>query len=126
MKGKLVGYAAVGTNDLERAKQFYDALLSEAGASSFSPAERAVFWQVKDGGSIFAVFKPFDESEARAGNGCMTGFPMDTKEQVDAMYAKAMELGASDEGEPGARTENFYGAYVRDLDGNKLTFYYYE
>ena len=126
MKGKLVGYAAVGTNDLERAKQFYDALLSEVEASSFSPGERAYFWQVKDGGSIFAVFKPFDESEASVGNGSMVGFPMDTKEQVDAMYAKAMELGASDEGEPGARTENFYGAYVRDLDGNKITFYYYE
>jgi len=48
---------------------------------------------------------------------------MDSRDQVDSMYAKAMALGATDEGEPGERTNTFYGAYVRDLDGNKLVFY---
>ncbi|GIS75618.1 MAG: hypothetical protein CM1200mP12_13370 [Gammaproteobacteria bacterium] len=52
----------------------------------------------------------------------MTGITLDSTEEVDAMYAKAIELGASDEGEPGQRVPTFYGAYVRDLDGNKLVF----
>jgi len=54
----------------------------------------------------------------------MVALPMDSKEQVDEFYAKAMELGATDEGAPGARMETFYGAYIRDLDGNKIAFYY--
>jgi predicted lactoylglutathione lyase len=51
---------------------------------------------------------------------------LDTKEEVDAMYAKAIELGASDDGEPGQRAGAFYGAYVYDLDGNKLTFFNFD
>jgi predicted lactoylglutathione lyase len=73
---------------------------------------------------MFAVAKPYDEKEATVGNGNMIALPMDSRDQVDSMYAKAMELGATDEGEPGERTETFYGAYVRDLDGNKLVFYF--
>ena len=52
----------------------------------------------------------------------MTGITLDSTEGVDAMYSKAIELGATDEGEPGQRVPTFYGAYVRDLDGNKLVF----
>ena len=68
--------------------------------------------------------KPENGNDATVGNGVMVSFPMDSKEQVDAMHAKVMELGGSDEGAPGQRMETFYGAYVRDLDGNKLAFYY--
>ena len=71
----------------------------------------------------FAVAKPFDEKAASVGNGNMVAIPVDSKEQVDAIYAKAMELGATDEGPPGERMPTFYGAYIRDLDGNKLVFY---
>ena len=72
--------------------------------------------------TVFAIFVPYDGKPATVGNGNMTGITLDSTEEVDAMYAKAIELGASDEGEPGQRVPTFYGAYVRDLDGNKLVF----
>ena len=123
MKGKLIGYVTVGTNDLERAKQFYDNLFEDLGAHAFFANERIVFWTVKDGASSFAIAKPYDEKEASVGNGNMVAIPVDSRQQVDAIYAKAMELGATDEGPPGERMPTFYGAYIRDLDGNKLVFY---
>ena len=123
MKGQMIGYVTVGTNDLERSKQFYDNLFEELGARSFFANERIVFWTVKDGASSFAIAKPYDEKEASVGNGNMVAVHVDSREQVDAIYAKAMELGATDEGPPGERMPTFYGAYIRDLDGNKLVFY---
>ena len=89
----------------------------------FLPMRRIVFWTVKDGASSFAIAKPYDEKEASVGNGNMVAVHVDSREQVDAIYAKAMELGATDEGPPGERMPTFYGAYIRDLDGNKLVFY---
>ena len=123
MKGQMIGYVTVGTNDLERSKQFYDNLFEELGARSFFANERIVFWTVKDGASSFAIAKPYDEKEASVGNGNMVAIHVNSREQVDAIYAKAMELGATDEGPPGERMPTFYGAYIRDLDGNKLVFY---
>ena len=123
MKGQMIGYVTVGTNDLERSKQFYDNLFDELGARSFFANERIVFWTVKDGASSFAIAKPYDEKEASVGNGNMVAIHVNSREQVDAIYAKAMELGATDEGPPGERIPTFYGAYIRDLDGNKLVFY---
>jgi len=123
MKGQMIGYVTVGTNDLERSKQFYDNLFEELGARSFFANERIVFWTVKDGASSFAIAKPYDEKEASVGNGNMVAIHVNSREQVDAIYAKAMELGATDEGPPGERIPTFYGAYIRDLDGNKLVFY---
>ena len=123
MKGQMIGYVTVGTNDLERSKQFYDNLFEELGARSFFANERIVFWTVKDGASSFAIAKPYDEKEASVGNGNMVAIHVNSREQVDAIYAKAMELGATDEGTPGERIPTFYGAYIRDLDGNKLVFY---
>ena len=123
MKGQMIGYVTVGTNNLERSKQFYDNLFEELGARSFFANERIVFWTVKDGASSFAIAKPYDEKEASVGNGNMVAIHVNSREQVDAIYAKAMELGATDEGPPGERIPTFYGAYIRDLDGNKLVFY---
>jgi predicted lactoylglutathione lyase len=53
----------------------------------------------------------------------MLALPAETREEVDALYAKAIELGATDEGEPGERMPTFYGGYFRDPDGNKACFY---
>lgn len=124
MNGKLVGYVCIGTNDLEVAKGFYDNLFATLDVSGFSPGPRGYFYQVEGGTSAFGVIKPENGNEATVGNGAMVALPMDSKEQVDEFYAKAMELGATDEGAPGARMETFYGAYIRDLDGNKIAFYY--
>jgi len=124
MNGKLVGYVCVGTNDLETAKGFYDNLFATLDVSGFSPGPRGYFYQIEGGTSALGVIKPENGNEATVGNGAMVALPMDSKEQVDEFYAKAMELGATDEGAPGARMETFYGAYIRDLDGNKIAFYY--
>ena len=124
MNGKLVGYVCIGTNDLETAKGFYDNLFATLDVSGFSPGPRGYFYQVEGGTSAFGVIKPENGNEATVGNGAMVALSMDSKEQVDEFYAKAMELGATDEGAPGARMETFYGAYIRDLDGNKIAFYY--
>ena len=124
MNGKLVGYVCIGTNDLEAAKGFYDNLFATLDVSGFIPGPRGYFYQIEGGTSAFGVIKPENGNEATVGNGAMVALPMDSKEQVDEFYAKAMELGATDEGAPGARMETFYGAYIRDLDGNKIAFYY--
>ncbi|MBD3666808.1 MAG: VOC family protein, partial [Kangiella sp.] len=57
------------------------------------------------------------------GKGTSVALAAKSKEHVDELHAKALELGATDEGAPGNRTDNFYGAYCRDLDGNKLCFF---
>ena len=73
---------------------------------------------------MLAICIPYDEQPQACGNGNMVAIPGGSREKVDALYAKAIELGATDEGAPGERVPGvFYGAYVRDLDGNKLCFY---
>ena len=122
MKGKIASYITIGTNDLERAKNFYDELFSEMEVKSFKPNERSYFWTIPGDDTMFAVFVPYDGEEATVGNGSMTGFTMKTEKDVNNLYEKAISLGATDAGAPGQRATGFYGAYVRDLDGNKLTF----
>jgi len=66
------------------------------------------------------VIKPFDGKPATVGNGVMVALVVDSKDKVDALHRKAMQLGGKDEGAPGPRGEGFYAGYFRDLDGNKL------
>lgn len=120
---KIASYKALGTNNLEQAKIFYDSLFEDLETISFSPNERSWFWVIKGEDSMFAVFIPYDGGQSSSGNGNMTGFLMNSEQEVDEIYTKAISMGASDEGAPGRRTKNFYGAYVRDPDGNKLVFY---
>ena len=70
-----------------------------------------------------AVCIPYNEEPHEYGNGNMLAIPGGSREGVDKLYARAIELGASDEGPPGERLPTFYGAYVRDPDGNKLCFF---
>ena len=72
---------------------------------------------------MLAVCIPYDEQAPHQGNGNMIAIPGGDRAGVDKLYVKAIELGATDEGEPGERLPVFYGAYVRDPDGNKLCFY---
>jgi catechol 2,3-dioxygenase-like lactoylglutathione lyase family enzyme len=119
----MIGYATVGTNDRKRALAFYDALLAELGAKRFMDYETFVAWSPGKGKPGFAVAIPFDKKPATVGNGSMVAFEVDKPEQVDALYKKALALGATDEGPPGDRGDNYYGSYFRDPDGNKLNFY---
>ncbi|MBE47481.1 MAG: glyoxalase [Gammaproteobacteria bacterium] len=119
----MLGYVTIGVKDMGRAEGFYNALLAEIGAKQLFGQDRIKFYGTGPEDSMLAVCIPYDEEEAQPGNGCMVAIPGGSREGVDKLYAKAMELGATDEGEPGERLPIFYGAYVRDLDGNKLCFF---
>ncbi len=116
----IIGYTMVGTNDLKRAGEFYDALLAELGAKRMMGSDTFIAWSNDPKGTAFCVTKPHDEADATVGNGVMIALSAGTKEKVDALYAKAIELGATCEGKPGPRGTGFYGGYFRDPDGNKL------
>lgn len=121
----MIGYVTVGSNDLEKSRNFYDALMPSIGASRIMEfGDNFTMYGTGMGKPGFAVCKPYDGNSASAGNGNMAAIVCDSRAKVDALHAKAMELGASDEGAPGVRGEEgeraFYGAYFRDLDGNKL------
>ena len=124
-KGKqMIGFILLGTNDVERAGRFYDALLGEIGAKRAEENANSIHWRAPSGEVTLAVNRPHDGRPATWGNGTMIALTVNTREDVDALHAKALELGAKDEGAPGPRgTSDFYGAYFRDLDGNKLAFY---
>ncbi|MEQ8313056.1 MAG: VOC family protein [Gammaproteobacteria bacterium] len=117
----MIGYVTLGTNDIEKGAAFYDALLAELGASRFMEMETFIAWSSSPGSPGVSITKPFDGNPATVGNGVMVGLAADSPEKVDSVYAKAMELGAQDEGAPGPRGDSgFYAGYFRDLDGNKL------
>lgn len=116
----MIGYITLGTNDLAKAGEFYDQLFAELGAQRTMEMERLIFWGKSAKGPFLAVGTPYDGQPATGGNGTMVSLPVSSQELVSAVYQKALELGATDEGEPGLRTDNFYGAYFRDVDGNKL------
>ncbi len=116
----MIGYVTIGTNDLARAEQFYDALLAEVGAKRIMANDRMRFYGSGPGKPMIAICTPADGNKATVGNGIMIALSADSKEAVDRIYKKAIELGAKDEGPPGPRNPRFYGGYFRDLDGNKL------
>ncbi len=116
----MIGYTTLGSNDLERAKAFYDALLVELGGKRTMGFDRMQLYGGPSGGAMVAICSPHDGKAASVGNGTMVALAAADREQVDKTYAKAMALGAADEGPPGLRGDTFYGAYFRDLDGNKL------
>ena len=118
----MIGYVTLGTNDIESAAKFYDALLAEIGAKRFMEEEQFIEWSVSPELPAFAVTKPFDGNKATVGNGVMVALQVDSPEQVNLVYNKAIELGAKDEGAAGPRSAlpGFYAGYFRDLDGNKL------
>jgi predicted lactoylglutathione lyase len=120
----MIGYVTLGTNNLPRAAKFYDALLGAIGAKRMMESERFIAWSANPQQAGLGLISPFDGKPATVGNGVMVALVVDSKDKVDTLYKKAMELGATDEGKPGARGEGFYAAYFRDLDGNKLNFFF--
>ena len=120
----MIGYVTLGTNDIARAAQFYDSLLGAVGATRLMDTEGFIVWAKPAGLPGLSVTKPFDENTATVGNGVMVALAAESKEEVDALHAKALELGAQDEGAPGPRGDGFYAGYFRDLDGNKLNAYF--
>ena len=118
----MIGYVTLGTNDLAKATDFYDQLLASIGAGRMFETDSFVAWTTGAGQPGLSVTKPFNGEAATVGNGTMIALQMESPEQVDAFYNKAIELGATCEGKAGPRAElsGFYAGYFRDLDGNKL------
>jgi predicted lactoylglutathione lyase len=116
----MIGYVTLGSNDLDKARAFYDALLSELGASRLMDNERMTIYAVDPTRPMLAVCRPFDGGAATVGNGTMVALAVGSRENVDRVHARALSLGAADEGAPGERMPTFYGGYFRDLDGNKF------
>ena len=118
----MVGYVTIGVSDMQRAVGFYDRLLAEVGGKQIMGMDRIKFYGTGAGANL-AICIPYDQKAPQPGNGTMVAIAGGSPEGVDKLYAKAIELGARDEGEPGQRLPFFYGGYVRDLDGNKLCFF---
>jgi len=120
----MVGYTTLGTNDPKRGQAFYDALLELLGAKRLMEIESFVLWGTSLDQAGLALTKPYDGNPASVGNGVMVGLQAPSKEMVDALHARALELGGQDEGAPGPRGDGFYAGYFRDLDGNKLNAFF--
>lgn len=119
----MLSYATLGVSNLSAAKKFYSDLFADQGAKLLIDGERICFIGKSLAEPMIAVCIPFNEEPASVGNGSMVAFAQGSKAEVDAMYNKALALGAICDGAPGERIPNaFYGAYVRDADGNKLCF----
>jgi catechol 2,3-dioxygenase-like lactoylglutathione lyase family enzyme len=119
----MIAYVTIGTNDMEKALQFYTAVLGElaSGVKVLMDIGRLKMIGAP-GGVNLAICTPFDGKPASAGNGVMVALAADSPAKVDAAYKKALELGGKDEGAPGRRggDKGPYIAYFRDPDGNKL------
>ena len=127
----MIAYVSVGANDIARAKRFYDAFLPalgfslEEGPEGLSYIPPVVADQTFDPPEFY-VKPPFDGQPATAGNGSMVAFQAKSQSQVRDLHASALAAGGSDEGKPGFRASygpNFYVAYLRDPDGNKIALF---
>ena len=125
----MIGYVVLGTNDLPRAATFYDALLGEIGLTrQMDFGERGYAWGKNVDAVMLCIMTPLNGKSATVGNGTMTAIGVNSRDDVERIHAKALELGGEDEGAPGLRSEGgdgFYAAYFRDLDGHKLDVFTY-
>ncbi|MES2425191.1 MAG: VOC family protein [Pseudomonadota bacterium] len=120
----MIGYLTLGTNNMDRAAAFYDALLAEIGAKRAMQSDRFIFWGNNPKAAMLGIIHPANGEPATVGNGAMAAIQVKSAEEVDKVYAKAMALGATDEGPAGPRGKGFYAGYFRDLDGNKLNVFF--
>ncbi len=120
----MIGYVTIGTADMEQAKQFWTELLEPLDAKLLMDMGRIAFIGSNMGQPMLALCTPYDGAAANPGNGNMLAIPAGSREMVDTLYARAIELGATDEGPSGERMPTFYGGYFRDADGNKAVLYH--
>ncbi len=120
----MFSHVTLGVADLDRARRFYEPLLAALGLGVMVADDRWIIW--RDPASrrpLFLVTLPFDDGPATPGNGTMVAFLAGDRALVDRCHAVALATGGTDEGAPGLRPHyhpDYYGAYVRDPDGNKL------
>ena len=120
----MIGYITLGTNDLPRAAAFYDELCGAMGEKRLMEADDFIGWGKSPELPMLTVFIPENGQPATNGNGVMVALQVDSAAEVDRLHAKALELGAANEGDAGPRGAGFHAGYFRDLDGNKLAFFH--
>lgn len=119
----IISHITLGTNDTERAGRFYDEVLGVLGFERLAKPPGKPPAYEKGGMPTIYLYPPEDGRPATWGNGTHIAFIADSKQAVHNFHAAAIRLGGSCEGEPGLRShygDNYYAAYVRDPDGNKL------
>lgn len=117
----MLSHVSLGTNDAARAAAFYDPVLATLGIRKLNERDGSLDY----GTSImfFSLEKPVNGQPASVGNGVHIAFLAETRAMVDEFHRTALANGGSDAGAPGLRPEydaNYYGAFVRDPDGNKI------
>lgn len=122
----MILYTTVGVSDLKASVRFYDAIFGLLGLDRCFLDQTSASWGRKNDPDFarFSIGYPF-EGNASVGNGTMTAFRVSDPASVDRIHRAALESGGHDEGKPGRRPHyggDFYGAYIRDPDGNKLAF----
>jgi predicted lactoylglutathione lyase len=117
----MIGFVMVGTNDLDKAINYYDALLESIDLKRAVTNEKYAGYSSKEKPEDieFYVTNPVDKKKATYGNGTQISFAVNSKEMVDKFYNLGIKLGGKDEGAPGIRSGDYY-CYIRDLDGNKI------
>ena len=117
----MIGFVMVGTNNLNRAIDFYDVLLETINLNRSVTNERYAGYSSKDKPKNieFYVTDPVNKEKASFGNGTQISFIVSSKEIVNKFYNTGIKLGGKDEGAPGIRSGDYY-CYIRDLDGNKI------
>ena len=117
----MIGFVMVGTNNLNRAIDFYDILLETINLSRSVTNEKYAGYSSKDKPKNieFYVTNPVNKEKASFGNGTQISFIVNSKEIVNKFYNTGIKLGGKDEGAPGIRSGDYY-CYIRDLDGNKI------
>ena len=122
-----LNYVMLGSNDVQTARGFFDAVLAVIGGRLIPEyLPHSLCYELRGGGRVW-VSTPFNKQTAVSGNGNMVGFACETMEEVDAAHQIALAKGGKNEGDPGPRPmygPDFYAAYIRDLDGNKMSFVY--
>ena len=121
----MIGFVMVGTNDLDKAINFYDSILDVIDRKRVGKTGTYASYAQKNTLEAveFYVTTPIKNEKATTGNGTQISFYIDSKDKVDSFHSSALSLGAQDEGAPGERYEGEYYSYLRDLDGNKICGY---
>jgi len=117
----MIHHLSLGSNDVNSARAFYDPLMSLLGLRLLKHSDRSLHYGASD--IIFSIETPIDGLPATAGNGAHVAFQAPDRETVRRFHVTALALGGVDEGGPGIRDNynaNYFGAFVRDLDGNKI------
>lgn len=121
-----IDHVSVGVTNMRRSKAFYDAALAPLGMNPIMPVEisgQLVGVGYGAGAPSFWIQLPINGQPASMGNGVHVAFAAKTRAEVDAFFLAAMDLGGVEDGRPGLRSEyhpDYYGAFVRDPDGNKI------